>query len=408
VSVFRTLLVALQALARTKTRSFLTVLGVIIGVGAVIAMVSIGEGAKARVARTFESMGTDLLVVMSGSSRSGGARGGAGSQPTLTWDDLAALRAQVPGVVAVAPQLRSGAQLVGEMGNWQTQVVGTSPEFFTIRNWPMAMGESFTAADDAAGRPVAVLGKTVADNLFGAGVNPVGQTVRINRIPFTVVAVAASKGTSAFGSDNDDTVIIPTSAFGRRISGGLQKYVNGQILVQAAPGGSAAAKAAIEKVLRERHRLRPGDADDFNVRDMAEIAQAQQESASTITSLLAGVALVSLIVGGIGIMNIMLVSVTERTREIGLRMAVGAKPSNVLTQFLIEAVVLSIAGGIIGIVAGVGAAELMARRFDFPLLVRPEVIVLAVAVSAAVGIGFGLYPARKAAKLAPITALRWE
>jgi putative ABC transport system permease protein len=408
MSLWRILQVALAALARTKTRSLLTVLGVIIGVGAVIAMVSIGEGAKARVSQTFASMGTNMLTVFSGSSSSGGARGGAGSQPTLTWDDLAAIRDQVPGVVNVAPQLRANAQLVSELGNWQTGVVGTRVEWFTVRNWPMAQGEIFTAADDAAGRPVAVLGKTVADNLFGPGIDPVGQTVRINAIPFKVIAVAASKGSSAFGSDNDDTVIIPATTFARRISGGLQKYIAGAILVQTEADGTAAVKQGVEDLLRERHRLRADEDNDFSVRDLSEIAAAQQESAQTITSLLAGVALVSLLVGGIGIMNIMLVSVTERTREIGLRMAVGAKPGDVLAQFLIEAMVLSIVGGLIGIAAGIGAARYMAASFQFPLLIRADVIALAVAVSAAVGIGFGLYPAHKASRLAPITALRWE
>jgi putative ABC transport system permease protein len=408
MSLWRTLQVALAALARTKTRSLLTVLGVIIGVGAVIAMVSIGEGAKARVSQAFESMGTNMLTVSSGASRSGGARGGAGSQPTLTWDDLSAMREQVPGVISVAPQLRGNAQLVSEMGNWQTGVVGTTPEWFAIRNWPMARGEIFTAGDDIAGRPVAILGQTVVDNLFGPGSDPVGQTVRINAIPFKVVGVAAPKGSSAFGSDNDDTVIIPATTFGRRIAGGLQKFVAGSIVVQAEAEGTARVRAGLEALLRERHRLRPDQDDDFSVRDLSEIASAQQESAQTITSLLAGVALVSLLVGGIGIMNIMLVSVTERTREIGLRMAVGARPGDVLAQFLIEAMVLSIAGGLIGIVAGIGAAEYMSAQFEFPLLVRVDVVVLAVGVSAAVGIGFGLYPARKASRLAPITALRWE
>jgi putative ABC transport system permease protein len=408
MSLWRTLHVAIAALVRTKTRSLLTVLGVIIGVGAVIAMVSIGEGAKARVARTFEAMGTNMLTVFSGAASSRGARGGAGSLPTLTWDDLAAIRAHVPGVVQAAPQLRANAQLVSELGNWQTGVIGTTPEWFAIRNWPVARGEIFTAADDAAGRPVAILGKTVVDNLFGPGSDPVGQTVRINAIPFQVIGVAATKGASAFGSDTDDTVIIPATTFGRRISGGLQKYLAGAIVVQAEAGGSARVEAGIEELLRERHRLRADQEDDFAVRDLSEIADAQQESAQTITSLLAGVALVSLLVGGIGIMNIMLVSVTERTREIGLRMAVGARPGDVLAQFLIEAVVLSVAGGLIGIGAGIGAAEYMAARFEFPLLIRADIVLLSVAVSAAVGIGFGLYPARKASRLAPITALRWE
>jgi putative ABC transport system permease protein len=408
MTLWRTLQIAIHALSRNKTRSFLTVLGVIIGVAAVIAMVSIGEGAKARVAKTFESMGTNMLTVSSGSSRAGGARGGAGSQPTLTWDDMAAIGRDVPGVVTVAPQLRTGAQVVGELGNWQTSIVGTTPAWFQVRDWPMAQGEIFSAADNAAGRPVAILGKTVVDNLFGPGADPIGETVRINGIPFKVIAVAASKGSSAFGNDNDDTVIIPATTFGRRISGGLQKFLAGQIVVQTEPDNTAKARTGIEQLLRERHRLRADADDDFSVRDLSEIASAQQESAQTITSLLAGVALVSLLVGGIGIMNIMLVSVTERTREIGLRMAVGAKPWHILAQFLSEAMTLSIAGGLLGIAAGIGAAQYMAAKFGFPLLVRPDIVLLAVLVSAAVGIGFGMYPARKASRMAPITALRWE
>jgi putative ABC transport system permease protein len=407
MSVWRTLKVALTALLRNKTRSFLTMLGVIIGVAAVIAMVSIGEGAKARVARTFESMGTNMLTIFSGSSMGGGARGGMGSQPTLTWDDLAAIRAR-PGVTAAAPQLSGQGQLVSAAGNWQTRIVGTSPEWFTIRSWKLAEGQAFTAVDDAAGKPVVVVGKTVATNLFGEGLSPIGQSVRINGIPFQVVGLLSSKGSSAFGQDNDDTVIIPATTYTRRISSGLHKYISGAILVQAADGSLAAVKEDIGATLRTRHRLREDKDDDFSVMDLSEIASAQQESASTITSLLAGVALVSLLVGGIGIMNIMLVSVTERTREIGLRMAVGATPWNVLAQFLAESMALSLLGGLLGIAAGVGAAEYMARSYKFPLLIRPAIVVLAVGVSAAVGVVFGLYPARKAARLAPITALRWE
>jgi len=408
MSLWRTLQVALAALARNKTRSLLTVLGVIIGVAAVIAMVSIGEGAKARVASTFASMGTNMLTVFSGSSSSGGARGGAGSQPTLTWDDLEAIRGQVPGVVGASPQLRTSAQLVSEAGNWQTSVSGVSTEWFTIRSWSIAQGRIFTEADDAAGRTVVILGKTVADSLFGEGIDVVGRTLRINSIPFKVVGLLASKGSAAMGADNDDTAVIPATTFGRRITGGLQKYLSGSIVVQTGPDATDRVKTGIEQLLRRRHRLREDADDDFAVRDLSEIAAAQQESAETITSLLAGVALVSLLVGGIGIMNIMLVSVTERTREIGLRLAVGAKPWHVLAQFLVEAMVLSLAGGLLGVAAGIGAAEYMATQFGFPLLVRVDIVVLAVAVSAAVGVIFGLYPAQKASRLAPITALRWE
>jgi putative ABC transport system permease protein len=390
-------------------RSLLTVLGVIIGVGAVIAMVSIGEGAKARVNATFDAMGTNMLVVRSGSSRMHGARGGSGTQPSLTWDDLDAIRRQIASIAVAAPQLQARAQVVSEGENWQTGITGTTPEYFAIRNWSINAGELFTAADVAAGRKVAVLGRTVSETLFGEGVDPTGETIRVNRVPFEVVGLLAKKGTSPFGSDYDDTVVIPATTFGAKVSGGLHKFLDGSIMVSAVSrDATGQAKADIEALLRERHRLRAGQEDDFSVRDLSEIAEAQQESAQTITSLLAGVALVSLLVGGIGIMNIMLVSVTERTREIGLRMAVGAKQRNVLAQFLIEAVVLSVAGGLIGVAAGIAAGNYMAAKFEFPLLVRFDIVALAVAVSAAVGVAFGIYPARKASRLDPITALRYE
>ncbi len=408
MSLWRTLLVAIAALGRTKARSLLTVLGVIIGVGAVIAMVSIGEGAKRKVAGTFQSMGTSTLVVSSGSSQSGGARGGAGSQPTLTWDDLEAIRA-LPEVAWAAPQLRSNQQVLSEGANWQTQVYGTQPEWFEIRDWEVTSGERLTAADVASSRKVAVVGTTVVTNLFGDGADPVGETIRIGKVPFVITGVLAKKGTSAMGSDNDDVIVIPSSTFTTKVSGGGGKYLAGQILVAAAdPERTAPAVSAIGELLRTRHRLRDGQDDDFSVRDLAAIAAAMQESTATITSLLAGVALVSLIVGGIGIMNIMLVSVTERTREIGLRMALGARPRDVLTQFLIEAIVLSVIGGLLGIAAGFGAATYMAKAFGFPMLIQTEIVALAVGVSAGVGVVFGVYPARKASLLEPISALRAE
>ncbi len=405
---WRTFLVALAALGRTKARSLLTVLGVIIGVGAVIAMVSIGEGAKAKVAATFQSMGTSTLVVSSGSSRSGGARGGAGSQPTLTWDDLTAI-ADLPEVATAAPQLRSNQQVLAEAGNWQTSITGTTPEWFEIRGWTVATGELFTAADGASARKVAVIGATVATNLYGAGVDPTGETIRIGKVPFVVVGVLRSRGTSASGQDDDDVVVIPAKTFTSKITGGSAKYLAGQILVAATtPEQTTAAVTAIGELLRTRHKLRDGADDDFSVRDLAAIAAARAESTATITSLLAGVALVSLIVGGIGIMNIMLVSVTERTREIGLRMAIGARPRDVLAQFLIEAVVLSLIGGLLGIAAGIGAGKYMAASFAFPLLIRSDIVLLAVGVSAGVGVVFGVYPASKASRLEPISALRTE
>ncbi len=408
MSLLRLLGLAIDALSRTKTRSLLTVLGVIIGVGAVIAMVSIGEGARAKVARAFSSMGTSTLVVSSGSSQQGGARGGSGSQPTLTWDDLAAIQG-LPEVAAAAPQLRKNLQVLADGANWQTQVIGTTADWFAIRNWPVVLGDPIDPADVAASRKVAVLGQTVVTNLFGEGVDPVGETIRIDRAPFLVVGVLKGRGTSATGSDDDDTIVVPATSYMSKLGGGaVARYLPGQLLVQAiADDRTAQAQAAIEDLLRTRHRLGDRD-DDFTVRDLSAIAAAQQESTSTITSLLAGVALVSLIVGGIGIMNIMLVSVTERTREIGLRIAIGAKPRHVLLQFLIEATVLSVIGGLLGIGGGLAAAKYLAAKFQMPWIVNAEIIALAVGVSAAVGIGFGAYPARKASRLDPITALRYE
>jgi putative ABC transport system permease protein len=405
----RTLRVALNALLRNKMRSFLTVLGVVIGVGAVIAMVSIGEGAKARVAQTFESIGTNMLVVRAGSSQRGGVRGGAGSRSTLTWDDLEAIRREVPAVRHAAPEVSASAQVMSEEQNWQTTVEGTSPELFDIRNWPMASGRRFTAAEVTNKARVAVLGRTVVNSLFYPGADPVGQQVRINRIPFEVVGVAAEKGTSGRGGDSDDVVLIPATTFSAKVQGGLQNYIRGSIFVSAiSQDATAQAKQGIEDLLRRRHKIRPGTDDDFNVRDLSELASAQQESASTITSLLAGVALVSLLVGGIGIMNIMLVSVTERTREIGLRMAIGARPRQILAQFLCESVALAVVGGLLGIAGGFGAASYLAGQFGWPILIRPDIVAIAVGFSAAVGILFGLYPARKASLLDPIQALRYE
>jgi putative ABC transport system permease protein len=408
VSIFRTVAVAISALMRNATRSILTMLGVIIGVGAVIAMVSIGEGAKARVAEGFKAMGTSTLIVTAGSSGAGGVRGGQGSRTTITWDDLQKIR-ELPGIAAVSPQLRASAQAVSEEANWQSPVYGISPEWFAVRDWKVVAGEAFTDGDVSSKRAIALLGRTVVDNLFPSTPDPVGQTVRINGVPFIVTGILDKKGTSGFGQDNDDQILVPYTTHLARISGGLAKYVNGQILVSAAdPNNTAAAKASIEDLMRAQHRIKDPTEDDFSVRDMAEVISASNASTNTITSLLAGVAIVSLVVGGIGIMNIMLVSVTERTREIGLRMAIGAKAKNVLMQFLIEAVLLSIVGGILGMGAGIGAAKYMAGELDVPFIVRPDIVLISVVVSAVVGVVFGLFPAKKASGLDPITALRYE
>jgi len=409
VSLAQTLLVAVRALFRNKLRSFLTTLGVIIGVGAVLAMTSIGAGAKARVEQTFEAMGSNMLVVRSGSSQTGGARGGAGTQPTLTWDDLAAISEEVPAVAYVAPVLSAPAQVMAEGQNWATGVQGTTLDYFAIRNWPVAKGRLFTPGEVEGAAKVAVLGQTVVDNLFGPYVDPIGRIIRVNRVPFEVIGVAAVKGQSPFGSDYDDTIFVPLPTFRSRVEGGLQQFLTGSILVRAVSRDAATGvQAGIETLLRARHRIRPGMPDDFTVRNLSDIAAAQEEGARTMNSLLAGIALVSLVVGGIGIMNIMLVSVTERTREIGLRMAVGAKPRSILAQFIVEAVFLSALGGLLGVAAGLGVAAWLVARFDWPMLVQPGVVALALAVSALVGVGFGLYPAYMASRLDPIQALRHE
>jgi len=401
--------VAIRALLRNKLRSLLTTLGIIVGVGAVIAMVALGEGAKARMEETFNQMGTNLLVVVPGSSQSGGVRGGFGSQPTITWDDLDAIRTQVPSLRSAAPQLMTGQQVASEGQNWFTQIIGTTPEFFEIRRWTVVHGELFGQPEVDGGAKLVVLGQTVVEKLFGEGADPVGLAVRIKNVPFTIAGVLVRKGQSPFGQDYDDTAIIPASTFAAKIQGGLSKFLSGQILVSAASSDSTArAQQQISDLLRQRHRLAPGVEDDFNIRNLADIASAQQDSTRTLTILLASIAAVSLVVGGIGIMNIMLVSVTERMREIGVRMAVGAKRRHILAQFLVEALTLSVIGGILGVTLGVLAAQRMSVSFGWPTLVRLGIIAISVGFSAAVGIVFGLYPARKASRLDPIEALRYE
>ncbi len=409
MSFLQTLRVATRALLRNKLRSFLTTLGIIIGVSAVIAMVAIGEGAKARVEESFASMGSNLLVVLPGSTTAGGQRGGFGSMPTLTWDDLRAIRTEVPTVRYAAPLLRAGAQLLSEDQNWATSVYGTTADYFTIRNWPVATGAPMSDSDEESGAKVVLLGQTVAHKLFGESADPVGQLVRIKNVPFEVRAVLAAKGQSPTGQDYDDAAFVPLKAFQTKVQGGLQQYIAGVVYVAAeSSAATARAQQQVTDLLRDRHHIAPGADDDFSIRNLAELASAQEEGTKTLTTLLASIAAVSLLVGGIGIMNIMLVSVTERTREIGVRMAVGADPGHVLAQFLVEALALATAGGLAGIALGLLAAGRLSARFGWPMLVRPEVVAVAVLFSALVGVGFGLYPARKASRLDPIDALRYE
>jgi putative ABC transport system permease protein len=402
--------VAGRALLRNKLRSFLTALGVVIGVAAVIAMVAIGEGARRRVEATFEAMGTNLLILVPGSASSGGMMGGAGTKPTVSWGDLAAIRGELPAVAAAAPVMRASAVIQAEEANWTTGVIGTSPEYLTIRNWRVARGRRLDAGDVDGSLKVALLGESVVTRLWGERFDPVGRAIRIRGNPFIVVGVLERKGQSPMGQDYDDTVVVPYTTFQTKIaSGGLGGYVNGAVFVSATSSAETTrAQREIEALLRDRHRLAPGMDDDFTVRNLSEIAAAQQQSTSILTTLLAAIAVVSLVVGGIGIMNIMLVSVTERTREIGVRMAVGARSWHILGQFLGEALVLSLAGGAIGIALGLLIAGQLAARFHMPSAIHWDVIALAVGFSAAVGVIFGLYPARKASRLDPIDALRFE
>jgi len=409
VNPLQTLRVALRALTRNKMRSFLTTLGVVIGVSAVIAMVAIGDGAKARVEQTFASIGSNMLIILNGSSQGGGAMGGAGSLPSLTWDDLKAIQTELSAVKDAAPVLRASAQVMSEESNWATSIQGTSPEFLSVRSWPLDQGSGFSQSEVDGGQKVAILGLTVVEKLFGANSNPVGQVLRVKNIPFTVVGVLSKKGQSPFGQDMDDVVLVPYTTFQQKIQGGLKNYIQGSLVASAlGDDGNVRAQQQIRGLLRDRHRLAPGADDDFTIRNPSEIASAQQAGTKIMTMLLFGIAGVSLLVGGIGIMNIMLVSVTERTREIGTRMAVGARARDIQLQFLAEAVALSLGGGLFGVAAGIGFAKLLASGMGFSLLVRPEAIFLSVGFSAVVGVVFGFWPAVKASRLDPITALRFE
>jgi putative ABC transport system permease protein len=402
ISLFR---VATRALRRNVLRTLLTMLGIIIGVAAVIAMVSIGTGARVQVEKSVASLGQNVIMVMAGGMMRGGVFMGMGAAPTLTLEDVAALRNEVENVAFASPEARGSAQITAGNLNWNTQIMGEGEEYLEIRVWPLADGDFFTADDVRSGARVAVLGKTTAKKLF-EDANPVGETIRIKDVPFTVVGLLSAKGSNMMGQDQDDAVIVPYTTAMRRLFG--QTNLRSITLSASSPTEIENVSTQITELLRQRHRIQPGRDDDFMIRTQQEITEFATSTSKIMTGLLGAIAGVSLLVGGIGIMNIMLVSVTERTREIGIRLAVGARKRDIQRQFLLEAVLLSLVGGLIGILGGIGVSTIVAKQLNWPTLTPGYAIGGAFLFSAAIGIFFGFYPARKAAQLDPIEALRYE
>ena len=401
--------IAFNALRINKLRSALTMLGIIIGVAAVIAMVAVGSGAQARIQEQIASIGSNVIIVLSGSITSSGIHLGSGFAQTLSEDDARLIARDCPGVQAAAPISRGGVQVVYGNNNWATQLLGTTPDYLGIRDLQVQDGQAFTTGDVDAAAKVALLGKTVIDNLFN-GEDPVGKVIRIKSVPFTVGGTLVPKGQSPTGQDQDDVILVPISTAKKKVIGSSQANAAavGQIMVQAREGMTQEAQDQMTVLLRQRHHIQPNQDDDFTIRNMEEVFKAQETSAQVMSMLLAAIASVSLLVGGIGIMNIMLVSVTERTHEIGLRLAVGAKTKDILSQFLIEAVTLAVVGGTAGIAAGLAASTLISYFAGWSTLVSAGSILLGFVFSALVGVSFGYYPARKAAFMDPIEALRYE
>jgi putative ABC transport system permease protein len=404
VNWFTALQLALRALSRNKTRAMLTTLGVVIGVGSVIAMLGIGSGAQQRIAAQLASMGTNSLVVRPGSVTRGGVRTGAGGITTLTREDAEAI-AELPYVVSVAPSVRTTAQARYRGTNWGTAIEGVTPDYITVRSWALAEGEFITRRHVLGASHVCVLGQTVARELFGLR-SPLGESIVIKGLACQVIGVLASKGATAWGSDQDDAIFTPITTVQRKLRG--ITHIGRIELVASDREASFRLLKEVKELLRQRHHLKEGKADDFRMYNRAELAETSEESARVFTWLLGSIASVSLLVGGIGIMNIMLVSVTERTREIGIRMALGARRHDILWQFLLEALVLSTAGGVLGILLGLGGAQAVARFSELPVSVTPGSVIIAFLFAGLVGVFFGLHPARKASRLRPIEALRYE
>ncbi len=403
--VWQTALIALRALRRNKMRSLLTALGIIIGVASVVAMVALGNGAQARITSQVSALGQNLLTVVAGSKKSGGVNSGLGSASAITLADAGAVQREVPDVAAVSPEVSLTAQAIANGRNWSTTVIGESPDYLKIRNWKVAAGSMFNESDIRSSAKIAVIGAKTAGELFGP-LNPVGQSVRIKNIPFTIVGLLESKGAGMGGANQDDRILIPYTTAMKRLTG--DRYLRSVNVEIRRSDRMDIAQQQITSLLRQRHRLTADQGDDFNIFNQKEIADTVNSISKIITLLLGSIAGISLVVGGIGIMNIMLVSVTERTREIGIRIAVGAQPGDIRLQFLIEAVTLSLLGGLIGVLCGVGASHLVGMFADFKAVVSSGSIILAFGVSSVIGIFFGFYPAHKAAALDPIVALRYE
>lgn len=401
--------IALRSLARNKLRSALTMLGIIIGVAAVVVMVSIGQGANDSIQKQIASIGTNLLMILSGSTTQGGVRTGFGTNPTITIEDAKAIEELKDVVYAVTYSRRQVMQAIYGNQNWSTAVNGVSPDYAIVRDWAIASGRFFARQEEDSAAKVAVLGQTVANNLFGQGVDPVGEIIRIKNVPFRIIGILTPKGQTTYGQDQDDGIFVPFSAAERLLMGSKFLGTVAVIMVSAVSKEAVPeAQKQITELLRQRHKIRPGRDDDFTIRNLSDIASTAEASSRVMTILLASIASVSLIVGGIGIMNIMLVSVTERTREIGIRMAVGARSKDILTQFLVESVVLSILGGAIGIALGISSSKLISQLAGWPVLLSSQAILTSFFFSGAVGVFFGYYPARRAANLNPIEALRYE
>jgi putative ABC transport system permease protein len=405
--IFAMLGEAWRAMGANRLRTLLTMLGMVIGVGAVVLMMSVGQGAQYAIKQTIAAMGSNLFILLSGSTSTGGVRSGGGGNLTLTVGDAEAI-AELPGIQAVAPIHPGNAQIVYGPNNWNTAIIGSTPGYLDARSWPIATGAVFTNSDVRSATRVALIGKTAAQNLFGDE-DPVGKTIRIRQSPFVIIGTLATKGQGMDGRDQDDTIIIPLTTAQRQVFGSQFPGSVRMVMVQAATEEiMPAVEKSMTELLRQRHRIREGMDNDFSLRNLTAAADSAEESTRVMSMLLGAIASVSLLVGGIGIMNIMLVSVTERTREIGIRMAIGARQQDILMQFLLEAIVISVLGCLIGLLLGIGGALLTESLTGTLVIISSSSVVVAFSVAAAVGIFFGFYPARKAAKLDPIEALRYQ